>query len=162
MAERVRQRSNLNPNQPRQVSRPRDTTGASLPAARRTVFQSTQPPRAGRRPAQTIPTESADNDNDSEDNSVIAVRDRHGEIEIKEPQPVEVDEDMGEADARLDSEHEKQRLADAVRHHQQANSNVLDQSDELLDAVKASLRASTAMLAEDDWRYETEPQTLGV
>lgn len=69
-------------------------------------------------------------------------------------------------------EEERQRLTDAVKNHQRdrnrapsepagafvavPNSYALLILVELLEAVKASLRAKTAALAEDSWMYEAE------
>ncbi len=71
---------------------------------------------------------------------------------------------------------ERQRLADAVRHHQRDRNrapsepagkrkssairtlNTDRRLAELLEAVRASLRAKVAALAEDNWMYEAEDE----
>jgi hypothetical protein len=71
---------------------------------------------------------------------------------------------------------ERQRLADAVKHHQRDRirapsepagrlSIVRSHSKlmiiaELLEAVRASLRAKVAALAEDNWVYEREEEPV--
>ncbi|KAF7562103.1 hypothetical protein G7046_g2031 [Stylonectria norvegica] len=93
------------------------------------------------------------------DTSEIVVRDKDGEIELGDPPtpPLE-DEDEMPLDDRHESEKERQRLAEAVKHHQVNHSAVPEQPEELLEAVKASLRAKVAALAEDNWMYEPEEQ----
>jgi hypothetical protein len=67
---------------------------------------------------------------------------------------------------------ERQRLADAVKHHQRDrnrapsepagkyynldNLQFTKELPELLEAVKASLRVKVAALADDNWMYEAE------
>jgi hypothetical protein len=67
---------------------------------------------------------------------------------------------------------ERQRLAEAVKHHQRDRNRApsepageqcvlmacsIEANDtELLEAVRASLRAKVAALAEDNWMYEVE------
>jgi hypothetical protein len=70
---------------------------------------------------------------------------------------------------------ERQRLAEAVRHHQinytrmpaqpegKPNSKLLstvyaNEGIEVLEVLKASMRAKVAALAEDNWMYEPEDQ----
>jgi hypothetical protein len=77
-------------------------------------------------------------------------------------------------DAGQEHEKERQRLAEAVKQHQIDQNSVPAQPEgtasshpltprgitkqftELLEAVRASLRAKVAALAEDNWMYERE------
>ncbi|KAF6837211.1 upf0220 domain protein [Colletotrichum musicola] len=90
----------------------------------------------------------------------IVVRDEHGEIELGELPTLVFDEaDEAALDDREESKKERQRLAEAVKQHQVAHpAAVRDQPEELLEAVRASLRAKVAALAEDNWMYEAEPE----
>ncbi|KAL0943906.1 upf0220 domain protein [Colletotrichum truncatum] len=89
----------------------------------------------------------------------IVVRDEHGEIELGEL-PTLVFDDVDEAalDDREESKKERQRLAEAVKQHQVNHTAVREQPEELLEAVRASLRAKVAALAEDNWMYEAEAE----
>ncbi|KAL8358320.1 hypothetical protein RB598_002875 [Gaeumannomyces tritici] len=51
---------------------------------------------------------------------------------------------------------ERQRLADVVKHHQINQNSVPAQPEEILEAVRASLRAKVAALSEDNWMFERE------
>jgi len=62
-------------------------------------------------------------------------------------------------DARED-EKERQRLADAVKHHQRDRNLTLSEPVELLEAVRASLRANMAALADDSWMYEAQDEQI--
>lgn len=55
-----------------------------------------------------------------------------------------------------EQEKERQRLADAVKHHQRDRNRAPSEPAELLEAVRTSLRAKVAALAEDNWMYEAE------
>ncbi|KAM5342537.1 hypothetical protein ACJ41O_013503 [Fusarium nematophilum] len=143
------------------VSRSRN--GASSAAGvRRNLFQSqlTRRPTAG---SSSTSAETLHLDVDVlSDTSEIVVRDKHGEIELGDPPtPVLEDEDELPLDHRQESEKERQRLAEAVKHHQINRSTVPDQPEELLEAVRASLRAKVAALAEDNWMFEPEEQPRG-
>ncbi|KAK1972767.1 hypothetical protein LY78DRAFT_146817 [Colletotrichum sublineola] len=61
-------------------------------------------------------------------------------------------------DDREESNKERQRLAEAVKQHQVNHTAIREQPEELLEAVRASLRAKVAALAEDNWMYEAEPE----
>ncbi|KUJ19979.1 uncharacterized protein LY89DRAFT_467734 [Mollisia scopiformis] len=107
------------------------------------------------------------------DSSEIVIRDKNGEFEIgdlpmtsfddeheegvdtqeEESEHTRSDMDGWEADTGIE---ERQRLADAVKHHQRDRNRAPSEPAELLDAVKASLRAKMALLAEDNWMYEAE------
>ncbi|KAK2775627.1 upf0220 domain protein [Colletotrichum kahawae] len=89
----------------------------------------------------------------------IVVRDEHGEIELGELPTLVFDEaDEAALDDREESKKERQRLAEAVKQHQVNHTAVREQPEELLEAVRASLRAKVAALSEDNWRYEAEPE----
>ncbi|ROW15399.1 hypothetical protein VPNG_02413 [Cytospora leucostoma] len=99
-------------------------------------------------------------DVDDDDGSAdIVVRDKNGDVELDEPPALVVDDPEEIAlDMRQENEKERQRLADAVKHHQINQNSVPAQPEELLEAVRASLRAKVAALAEDNWMYEKEDQ----
>jgi len=88
------------------------------------------------------------------------IRDQNGDFEIGDMPMESVDdpEEMGPEDARED-EKERQRLADAVKRHGDRN-RAPSEPAELLDAVRASLRAKVAALAEDNWMYEKEEEPV--
>lgn len=69
------------------------------------------------------------------------------------------DEHEEGADEKED-EKERQRLADAVKHHQRDRNRAPSEPAELLEAVRSSLRAKVAALAEDNWMYEAEDNSL--
>ncbi|KIH87951.1 hypothetical protein SPBR_05280 [Sporothrix brasiliensis 5110] len=150
-------------------------------SVRRNLFQS----QLTRRPTQATSTASGANSNASNDGlrtgvlggldgsdagfesalasdpssrgpAEIVVRDRNGELELVDPPSPTADE-MSEMalDARQESERERQRLADTIKYHQQRTS-IPGQPEELLDALRASLRAKVSALSEDNWMYEPE------
>ncbi|KAM7209210.1 hypothetical protein V8F20_000548 [Naviculisporaceae sp. PSN 640] len=87
----------------------------------------------------------------------IVIRDNNGEVYFQDPPTPPLDElDEIHLDNRQETEKERQRLAEAVRQHQIDQNSVPVQPDELLEAVRASLRAKVAALAEDNWMYERE------
>ncbi|KAK1688068.1 hypothetical protein BDP55DRAFT_76424 [Colletotrichum godetiae] len=90
----------------------------------------------------------------------IVMRDEHGEIELGELPTLVFDEadEAAAMDDREESKKERQRLAEAVKQHQVNHTAVREQPEELLEAVKASLRAKVAALADDNWMYEAEPE----
>ncbi|KAJ4249466.1 hypothetical protein NW762_012321 [Fusarium torreyae] len=142
------------------VSRSRN--GASSAGVRRNLFQSqlTRRPTAG---STSTSAETLHLDVDVlSDTSEIVVRDKHGEIEIGDPPtPMMEDEDELPLDLRQESEKERQRLAEAVKHHQINRNTIPEQPEELLEAVRASLRAKVAALTEDNWMFEPEEQHRG-
>ncbi|KAG4435941.1 hypothetical protein IFR05_008561 [Cadophora sp. M221] len=133
----------------------RSTTASGV---RRNLFQQ----HLTRRPTTSSTSTSAetlrlDVDHES-DSSDIVIRDKNGDFEIEDLpiQPYdEQDEGGGNGEAHED-EKERQRLADAVRHHQRDRNRAPSEPAELLEAVKASLRAKVNALAEDNWMYEAE------
>lgn len=85
------------------------------------------------------------------------VRDQNGDVELDLPPTPPID-DMDEVvlDSRQQNEKERQRLADVVRHHQINQNSIPVQPEEILEAVRASLRAKVAALSEDNWMFEKE------
>ncbi|KAF4965890.1 hypothetical protein FSARC_6360 [Fusarium sarcochroum] len=145
------------------VSRSRN--GASSAGVRRNLFQSqlTRRPTAG---STSTSAETLHLDVDVlSDTSEIVVRDKHGEIEIGDPPtPMMEDEDEVPMDHRQETEiliEERQRLAEAVKHHQTNRNAIPEQPEELLEAVRASLRAKVAAVTEDNWMFEPEEQPRG-
>ncbi|EFQ27904.1 uncharacterized protein GLRG_03048 [Colletotrichum graminicola M1.001] len=90
----------------------------------------------------------------------IVVRDEHGEVELGELPTLVFDEadEVAATDDREESNKERQRLAEAVKQHQVNHTAIREQPEELLEAVRVSLRAKVAALAEDNWMYEAEPE----
>ncbi|OAQ85533.1 hypothetical protein VFPFJ_07922 [Purpureocillium lilacinum] len=95
------------------------------------------------------------------DTSEIVVRNQQGEIELGDPPTPVLEEHDEQAEDRQEAEKERQRLADAVRHHSVNHSSVPDQPEELLEAVRADLRAKVSALAEDNWMFEPEEPARG-
>ncbi|KAH7189021.1 uncharacterized protein B0J16DRAFT_106140 [Fusarium flagelliforme] len=155
MADRSRATTNGNG-----VSRTRN--GASSAGVRRNLFQNqlTRRPTAG---STSTSAETLHLDVDVlSDTSEIVVRDKHGEIELGDPPtPIMDDEDELPLDHRQECEKERQRLAEAVKHHQINQHPANEQPEELLEAVRASLRAKVAALSEDNWMFEPEEQHRG-
>ncbi|ATY63060.1 hypothetical protein A9K55_007223 [Cordyceps militaris] len=87
----------------------------------------------------------------------IVVRNQNGDIDL-DGAPVLSFDDIDEMvlDARQETEQERQRLAEAVKQHRINHTTVSDQPEELLDAVRASLRAKVDALAEDNWMFDPE------
>ncbi|RBR14970.1 uncharacterized protein FIESC28_07472 [Fusarium coffeatum] len=136
--------------------------GASSAGVRRNLFQSqlTRRPTAG---STSTSAETLHLDVDVlSDTSEIVVRDKHGEIELGDPPtPIMEDEDELPLDHRQECEKERQRLAEVVKHHQLNRHGANEQPEELLEAVRASLRAKVAALSEDNWMFEPEEQHRG-
>lgn len=88
----------------------------------------------------------------------IVIRDRNGEIELGDPPtpPLDDPDEVVALDTRQENEKERQRLSEAVKQHQIDQNSVPAQPEELLEAVRASLRAKVAALAEDNWMFERE------
>lgn len=86
----------------------------------------------------------------------IIARDNHGEMQMVDPPSPTPDELKDVAlDERQENERERQRLADTIKYHQQ-RSSMPGQPEELLEAIRASLRAKVSALADDNWMYEAE------
>ncbi|SPO00626.1 uncharacterized protein DNG_03375 [Cephalotrichum gorgonifer] len=130
---------------------------APPPPVRRNLFQSqlTRRPTPASSSAETLRLDSCvDVLSDSDE---IVVRDKQGEVEV-EGAPEGIEEDEG-VDEREEMEKDRQRLAEAVRHYRMnPGAAGPDQTDVLLYAVKTSLRAKVATLADDNWMFEAEPQ----
>lgn len=111
------------------------------------------------------------------DSSDIVIRDQNGDFQIGDlPMQAYDDEEGSNEDAKEDEStfydedsvkyelismaEERQRLTDAVKHHQRDRNRAPSEPAELLDAVKASLRMKVASLAEDNWMYEREEETV--
>ncbi|CZS93686.1 uncharacterized protein RAG0_03855 [Rhynchosporium agropyri] len=126
---------------------------------RRNLFQQ----HLTRRPTTSSTSTSAETlrlDVDPEsDSSDIVIRDKNGEFEI-EDLPVQTfdEQDEGAHGEEKEDEKERQRLADAVKHHQRDRNRAPSEPAELLEAVRASLRAKVNTLAEDNWMYEAEDE----
>ncbi|KAI0119870.1 hypothetical protein GGR51DRAFT_41 [Nemania sp. FL0031] len=88
----------------------------------------------------------------------IVIRDKNGEFEVDDPPtpPLDDPEDDAALDDAQENERERQRLAEAVRHHQANYTLVAAQPEEVMETLKASMRAKVAALAEDNWMYEAE------
>ncbi|KAI0914013.1 hypothetical protein F4823DRAFT_433162 [Ustulina deusta] len=92
------------------------------------------------------------------ESSEIVIRDQNGEFEIEDPPtpPLDDPDDEVALDDAQENERERQKLAEAVRHHQINHTRMPVQPEEVLDVLKASMRAKVAALAEDNWMYEAE------
>ncbi|KAL8363978.1 hypothetical protein RB601_009634 [Gaeumannomyces tritici] len=139
--------------QPQGISRARPPVSSSV---RRNLFQS----QLTRRPTPTSSGESEtlrlDADASAESSDIV-VRDKNGEVELDDPPTPPIDDPEEIAlDPRQQSEKERQRLADVVKHHQINQNSVPAQPEEILEAVRASLRAKVAALSEDNWMFERE------
>ncbi|KAI0205422.1 hypothetical protein F4808DRAFT_284393 [Astrocystis sublimbata] len=90
------------------------------------------------------------------ESSDIVIRDANGEFEIGDPPSPPLDDLDEEAalDEAQESERERHRLAATVRLHQMTRMSV--HPEEALEALRASMRAEVAALAEDNWMYEAE------
>ncbi|KAI1391209.1 uncharacterized protein F4822DRAFT_177572 [Hypoxylon trugodes] len=144
---------------------PSKTTRTNTAGVRRNLFQS----QLTRRPT---PTASSSNNSvetlrlgDVEvlsDTSEIVIRDKNGEFDMGDPPTPTLDEpdDGGVLDEAQESERERQRLAEAVKHHQINHNRTPAQPEEVLETVRASMRAQVAALSEDNWMYEPEEPRL--
>ncbi|KAI0550782.1 hypothetical protein F4679DRAFT_192774 [Xylaria curta] len=150
---------------------------ASAAGVRRNLFQSQltrrPTPIEGSRPGSRVgrATSAATTTNSSSSNSVdmlhfesdvacesseIVIRDKNGEFEVGDPPTpplVDPSEEPALDDAQ-ENERERQRLADAVRHYQMTRLSVQD--NEVLEVLRASMRAKVSATAEDNWMYEAE------
>ncbi|KAI0532511.1 hypothetical protein GGR58DRAFT_177304 [Xylaria digitata] len=147
----------------------------STAAVRRNLFQSqlTRRPtptetRPGGSDAANLPLTTSSSTNSAEtlrlDNDVlsetseIVIRDKNGEFEIEDPPtpPLDDPDDEVALDDAQENERERQKLAEAVRHHQINHTRMPAQPEEVLEVLKASMKAKVAALAEDNWMYEAE------
>ncbi|KAK9420307.1 hypothetical protein SUNI508_06576 [Seiridium unicorne] len=131
------------------------TSSSSSGNVRRNLFQS----QLTRRPTPTSSTSGEtlrlDIDVLSE-TSEIVIRDKNGEFEVGDPPTPSMDEgsEEGAVDEERENKRERRKLAEIVRHHQKAPA----QPEEVLEALRASMRAQVAALAEDNWMYEPEEE----
>ncbi|KAI1259385.1 hypothetical protein F5Y18DRAFT_299921 [Xylariaceae sp. FL1019] len=91
------------------------------------------------------------------DASEIVIRDQNGEFEVGDPPTPPLDD--AEEDPALDdaqeNERERRKLAELVRQHQMS-TRIPAQPEEVLEALRASMRAKVAALTDDNWMYEAE------
>ncbi|KAI1377420.1 hypothetical protein F4677DRAFT_444648 [Hypoxylon crocopeplum] len=94
------------------------------------------------------------------DTSEIVIRDKNGDFDVGDPPtpPLDDPEEGGTLDDAQESERERQKLAEAVKHHQINLNRTPAQPEEVLEALRASMKAQVAALAEDNWMYEPEEQ----
>ncbi|KAI0122882.1 hypothetical protein BJ170DRAFT_687593 [Xylariales sp. AK1849] len=147
-----------NPN-PAAAAPPPPNNGAT--GVRRNLFQS----QLTRRPTPTSSTSAETLRLDVEvlsDTSEIVIRDKNGEFEVGDWPPPPMDEPEEQAlDEVLENERERHKLAEAVKHHQISHDRTPAQPEEVMEALRASMRAQVAALSEDDWMYEPEEQQRG-
>ncbi|CAG8962316.1 hypothetical protein HYALB_00003010 [Hymenoscyphus albidus] len=143
---------------PERRTAPSTRTGTGV---RRNLFHH----QLSRRPTTSSTSTSAETlrlsnelDRTSSDSSDIVIRDSNGEFEIGDPPMQSFDEQevVAAHDEGLEDK-ERQRISDAVKHHRDRN-RAPSEPAELLEAVKNSLRAKVARLAEDNWMYEPEEE----
>ncbi|RCI08122.1 hypothetical protein L249_6293 [Ophiocordyceps polyrhachis-furcata BCC 54312] len=135
-------------------------TVAAAAAARANLFRS----QLTRRPtvSSTTSVETLRLDVDVlSDTSEIVVRNLQGEIDLGDPPTLPVAEQHAETQTVLETDRNKQRVADAVKNHAVNNTSFPDQPEELLEAVRADLRAKVNALADDNWMFEAEEPTRG-
>ncbi|KAI2473708.1 hypothetical protein F4781DRAFT_245 [Annulohypoxylon bovei var. microspora] len=152
--------------------------GTNTSGIRRNLFQS----QLTRRPTPTTSSSNASAETlrlaDVEvlsDTSDIVIRDKNGEFDVGDPPtpPPDDPEDDGGLDDAQESQRERQRLAEAVKHHQINHNRTPAHpegetktaprkhsltSKEVLETLRASMRAKVAALSEDNWMYEPEEQ----
>ncbi|KAK8038144.1 hypothetical protein PG994_014911 [Apiospora phragmitis] len=149
------------PNRTTAAAATASTATVAPSAVRRNLFQS-QPTR---RPTSTSSTsaETLRMDADTASNtSDIVIRDEHGDFEVGDPPTPPMDEPEAEAlDDIQENERERQKLAEVVKHHQINHNRAPAQPEEVMEALRASMRAQVAALSEDSWMYEPEAETLG-
>ncbi|KAG5946425.1 hypothetical protein E4U60_004082 [Claviceps pazoutovae] len=92
------------------------------------------------------------------DTSDIVVRNQQGEIELGNPPTPEMEDGDEQVEDKHETEKERQRLAEALKHHSENTNAPPDQQEELLEAVRASLRDKVTALADDNWMFEREDQ----
>ncbi|KAG5954462.1 hypothetical protein E4U58_007593 [Claviceps cyperi] len=92
------------------------------------------------------------------DTSDIVVRNQQGEIELGDPPTPEMEDEDEQVEDKHETEKERQRLAEALMRHSENTHAPPDQQEELLEAVRASLRDKVTALVEDNWMFEPEDQ----
>ncbi|KAI2623331.1 hypothetical protein GGR54DRAFT_48043 [Hypoxylon sp. NC1633] len=146
-------------------ARPGPNRGArtNTTGVRRNLFQG----QLTRRPTPT--TSSSNNSAETlrladvevlSDTSEIVIRDKNGEFDVGDPPtpPLDDPEEARALDEAQESERERRKLAEAVKHHQINHNRTPAQPEEVMDALLASMRAKVTALAEDNWMYEPEEQ----
>ncbi|KAK6856039.1 hypothetical protein PG990_000538 [Apiospora arundinis] len=128
-------------------------------AVRRNLFQSQLTRRPTSTSSNSAETLRMDADNVS-NTSDIVIRDEHGDFEVGDPPTPPMDEPEAEAlDDMQENERERQKLAEVVKHHQINHNRGPAQPEEVMEALRASMRAQVAALSEDSWMYEPEAET---
>ncbi|KAI0019663.1 hypothetical protein F4780DRAFT_437638 [Xylariomycetidae sp. FL0641] len=100
----------------------------------------------------------------SSSSSDILVRGPDGEPAVGDPPTPALENDPddvppgGALDDVQENERERRKLAEAVRQHHQI---MPAQSEEVLETLRASMRAQVAALSEDNWMYEPEEPVRG-
>ncbi|KAI8965712.1 hypothetical protein F5Y11DRAFT_277911 [Daldinia sp. FL1419] len=141
------------------------TARTNTAGIRRNLFQS----QLTRRPTPTTSSQSSSNSAETlrlgdvevlSDTSDIVVRDKNGEFDVGDPPtpPLDDPEEGGALDDGQETERERQRLAEAVKHYQINHNRTPVQPEEVIDILRASMRAKVAALAEDNWMYEPDEQ----
>ncbi|KAI0471084.1 hypothetical protein GGR56DRAFT_129590 [Xylariaceae sp. FL0804] len=92
--------------------------------------------------------------------SEIVIRDQNGDFDVGDPPTPPPPDDPEEAalDDAQENERERQKLAEAVRHHQVNHTRTPAQPEEVMEALRASMRAKVSALTEDNWMYEAEEE----
>ncbi|KAI5862784.1 hypothetical protein GGS23DRAFT_66631 [Durotheca rogersii] len=109
--------------------------------------------------ADTLRLGDVDVLSDSDD---IVIRDRNGDFQVGDPPtpPLDDPDEAAALDDAQENARERQKLAEAVKHHQINHNRAPAQPEEVLEALRASMRAKVAALAEDNWMYEPEEEQL--
>ncbi|KAI1805469.1 hypothetical protein F4811DRAFT_214024 [Daldinia bambusicola] len=154
------------------------TARANTAGIRRNLFQSqlTRRPTPTTTTMMTTSSSQSSSNNSAEtlrlgdvevlsDTSDIVVRDKNGEFDVGDPPTPPLDDPeeaggtgAGALDDAQENERERQRLAEAVKHYQINHNRIPAQPEEVLETLRASMRAKVAALAEDNWMYEPEEQ----
>ncbi|KAH9901997.1 hypothetical protein F4778DRAFT_136520 [Xylariomycetidae sp. FL2044] len=133
---------------------------------RRNLFQS----QLTRRPTPTMTTSSSSSTSAEtlrldvdvlSDTSEIVIRDKNGDFDVGDlpTPPLDDPEEVPTAlDDAQENERERQKLAEAIMDHQKNHNRVPAQPEEVLEALRASMRAKVLALADDNWMYEAEEQ----
>ncbi|ORY71623.1 uncharacterized protein BCR38DRAFT_480123 [Pseudomassariella vexata] len=143
--------------------RPARNNHTAATGVRRNLFQSQLTRRPTPASSNSAETMRFDIDVLSEaDTSEIVIRDQNGEVQVGDPPAPSDDEAEVEAlDDAQENERERRKLAEAVKHHQINHNRAPAELEEVLETLRASMRAQVAALAEDNWMYEPEEQPRG-
>ncbi|KAH8588381.1 hypothetical protein B0O99DRAFT_639356 [Bisporella sp. PMI_857] len=119
-----------------------------------------------RRPTTSSTSTSAetlrlDNEHESETSDIV-IRDKNGDFEVLDASLVALDQDEAEEEdhERREDEKERQRLSEAVKHHQRDRNRAPSEPADLLEQVKNRLRTKVTELSEDNWMYEKEDDNM--